>query len=237
MTPDRFREQWPAIAEIPAVADLLAECDRLEQFIQGVRSGYVVVRQIDEGDRCPECGGSGVTDYPNTGAWYSGVGGAVITEAHCDVCWGSGRKGRPWANLREWRDKMQALRAENERLRRNYEEIDNARRCCYDEHRALVHAVQSAMEEAPPHEWYARFRKALAEHGGGGEGWASTIDTLRAENEQLRQAITWLARTGGWQQWFYVDIPPDIAALFETLGLGLPLNYVKHGKRERAEES
>lgn len=65
----------------------------LEHFLQarGVR-----------GNACERCRGLGCYWYGNTATWRGGVGGAAMTRDVCDVCWGSGDKGRPFTNLREW---------------------------------------------------------------------------------------------------------------------------------------
>ena len=49
---------------------------------------------------CERCEGSGSRCYATTAVWRGGVGGASLTVAVCDACWGSGDAERPWANLR-----------------------------------------------------------------------------------------------------------------------------------------
>ena len=49
---------------------------------------------------CTKCNGSGVYMYSSTATWRGGIGGAAMTNAVCDVCWGSGDSGRPWTDLR-----------------------------------------------------------------------------------------------------------------------------------------
>lgn len=49
---------------------------------------------------CKKCGGTGRYTYPSTCTWKMGVGGNMITDDVCDVCWGSGKLNEKGANLR-----------------------------------------------------------------------------------------------------------------------------------------
>ena len=50
---------------------------------------------------CKRCGGAGRRAYASTAVWRGGMGGASITEAVCDGCWGSGDEAAPGPNLRK----------------------------------------------------------------------------------------------------------------------------------------
>ncbi len=63
---------------------------------------------IDLGNPCSDCGGSGYKLYGSTATWRSGIGGAMMTEDVCDVCWGSGDTDKPWPSRRrlEWLESL-----------------------------------------------------------------------------------------------------------------------------------
>ena len=50
---------------------------------------------------CPRCDGMGRRAYGSTATWRHGVGGQQVTEDVCDLCWGSARRDRTYANLRK----------------------------------------------------------------------------------------------------------------------------------------
>lgn len=59
------------------------------------------------GDKpCKKCNGSGLCTYSSTSTWHGGIGGQALTSAVCDLCWGSGKENKPWANLRELESKI-----------------------------------------------------------------------------------------------------------------------------------
>jgi rubredoxin len=64
---------------------------------------FLVWRDIDPDDACPECGGTGKKTYGSTATWVGGVGGQTMTSGHCDGCWGSGSRRSPWLDLRALR--------------------------------------------------------------------------------------------------------------------------------------
>lgn len=55
---------------------------------------------IQPDDFCERCFGSGYFTYASTAAWSGGIGGAAMTLAVCDRCWGSGDRHRPWPSHR-----------------------------------------------------------------------------------------------------------------------------------------
>lgn len=57
---------------------------------------------IEEGDFCPECNGSGYKTYGSTATWRGGIGGQAMTTSVCDQCWGSGSKSNPWPSWRKY---------------------------------------------------------------------------------------------------------------------------------------
>jgi hypothetical protein len=57
-----------------------------------------------DGHACAQCGGSGRRRYGNGSTWRGGMGVASMTEDICNGCWGSGRKGEPWTDLRKLQD-------------------------------------------------------------------------------------------------------------------------------------
>lgn len=56
---------------------------------------------------CPKCNGSGVRIYSSTATWQGGMGGAAMTRAVCDECWGSGDQDRHGVDLRAQQDKWE----------------------------------------------------------------------------------------------------------------------------------
>lgn len=71
-------------------------------------------------------------------------------------------------------------------LRAELAAVNKARLACYDVHRRLHRAV--AEHCAAGHDRGAILAVVLAETAGG-EGWASEVDRLRAENEELGAAV------------------------------------------------
>jgi hypothetical protein len=53
---------------------------------------------------CPTCSGLGGKWYGSTATWRGGIGGAAMTWAVCDECWGSGDQEHAWEDLRKQRD-------------------------------------------------------------------------------------------------------------------------------------
>lgn len=53
-------------------------------------------------DACGECGGSGYKLYGDTSTWRGGVGGQMMTNDVCDICWGSGDARKPWPSHRRF---------------------------------------------------------------------------------------------------------------------------------------
>jgi len=51
---------------------------------------------VDENRCCTGCGGSGYQMYGSTATWRGGVGGQMLTNDVCDMCWGSGDAEKPW---------------------------------------------------------------------------------------------------------------------------------------------
>ena len=49
---------------------------------------------------CPRCDGWGRRCYASTATWRGGVGGAMMTNDVCNVCWGTGDVNHRGANLR-----------------------------------------------------------------------------------------------------------------------------------------
>lgn len=65
-------------------------------------------RGIELDDACTKCSGSGKRSYGSTATWRGGMGGCMITSDVCDVCWGSGDRYHPGANLRQLRSEESA---------------------------------------------------------------------------------------------------------------------------------
>jgi hypothetical protein len=59
---------------------------------------------------CTSCGGRGRKVYANTGTWRGGIAGQSMTEAVCDMCWGSGDHTHPGVNLRKMEIQFQGLK-------------------------------------------------------------------------------------------------------------------------------
>lgn len=59
---------------------------------------------IEEGDFCPECNGSGYKLYGSTATWRGGIGGQAMTTSVCDKCWGSGSKSKTWPSWRKYEE-------------------------------------------------------------------------------------------------------------------------------------
>jgi hypothetical protein len=59
-------------------------------------------RNIEPGydEPCKDCNGSGVKSYGSTATWHGGIGGQMFTSDVCDKCWGSGKDGKPWTDLK-----------------------------------------------------------------------------------------------------------------------------------------
>jgi hypothetical protein len=58
-------------------------------------------RDIPEDQACKRCGGRGSIAYGNTATWRFVIGGSMITNDVCNLCWGSGNERRPWTDLRK----------------------------------------------------------------------------------------------------------------------------------------
>lgn len=63
------------------------------------------------GNPCVKCNGLGSRTYGSTATWRGGIGGAAMTTAVCDKCWGSG-SDRPWYSHREFEDLKKELEVE-----------------------------------------------------------------------------------------------------------------------------
>jgi hypothetical protein len=64
-------------------------------------------RDIEDGDACAPCSGSGYVTYATTATWRGGIGGARPTRAVCNHCWGSGSRSQRWPS---WRTTEAAMR-------------------------------------------------------------------------------------------------------------------------------
>jgi hypothetical protein len=80
----------------PEVNALRAENERLKSF-----EAFLEWREIEPGDACKGCQGSGRMVYSNTSTWHHGMGGQTITSDVCERCWGSGSSSHPWPSWRE----------------------------------------------------------------------------------------------------------------------------------------
>jgi hypothetical protein len=65
------------------------------------------IRGVEE--PCKSCDGIGSKLYASTAVWRYGIGGAAMTRAVCDKCWGSGDHNKPWADLRKLEAKISQL--------------------------------------------------------------------------------------------------------------------------------
>lgn len=52
------------------------------------------------GVACPGCDGYGTKTYAGTTGWRGGIGGSMLTDSVCDLCWGTGRVDRKGPDLR-----------------------------------------------------------------------------------------------------------------------------------------
>lgn len=59
---------------------------------------------IEQGDFCTECNGSGYKLYGSTATWRGGIGGQAMTTSVCDKCWGSGSTSKPWPSWRKYEE-------------------------------------------------------------------------------------------------------------------------------------
>ncbi len=57
---------------------------------------------LEPGDICKECNGSGYKTYGSTATWRGGIGGQAMTNDVCDYCWGSGSNSKPWPSWRKY---------------------------------------------------------------------------------------------------------------------------------------
>jgi len=55
--------------------------------------------------------------------------------------------------------------------------------------------------------------------------WGSERDRLLAENQALREALTWALEEGGWRLWYYAAKP--VPAIIETGSIGDPARIKK----------
>jgi DnaJ-class molecular chaperone len=78
-------------ATYQALRDVRAENERLKSF-----EAFLEWREIEPGDACKGCQGSGRMVYSNTSTWHHGIGGQAITSDVCEKCWGSGSSSRRW---------------------------------------------------------------------------------------------------------------------------------------------
>lgn len=63
---------------------------------------------------CPECGGTGVKNYPNTATYHRNISlaGQAFTADVCDECWGSGDAHNKWPShieFEEMRFRLESL--------------------------------------------------------------------------------------------------------------------------------
>ena len=166
-----------------AVERLTAERDSLREQVARVeaeraayrdsmRERFLDWRHIDYDDACPKCDGSGRRSYASTATWRGGIGGQAITADVCDVCWGSGSRRQPGADLRAGA----ALLARLEKLRVVCESFASTAEAAVAHHRApkggqqvpfhgdFANVMPSVVARL---EWWARaFRAVLAEGGG-----------------------------------------------------------------------
>lgn len=86
------------------------ELCRLKVQYKALREEYFLVSassrfyDIEEGDFCTECNGSGYKLYGSTATWRGGIGGQAMTTSVCDKCWGSGSKSKPWPSWRKYEE-------------------------------------------------------------------------------------------------------------------------------------
>ncbi len=92
------------------IQSMAREILQLRQKHKALREEYFLVsassrfHEIEQGDFCPECNGSGYKLYGSTATWRGGVGGQAMTTSVCDKCWGSGSKSTPWPSWRKYEE-------------------------------------------------------------------------------------------------------------------------------------
>jgi hypothetical protein len=83
------------------IQSMARELLRLRKYIDEV-SPSSRIHNVEEGDMCRECGGSGYKLYGSTATWRGGIGGQAMTDGVCDYCWGSGSNSKPWPSWRKY---------------------------------------------------------------------------------------------------------------------------------------
>lgn len=97
-----------------SIANLRAEVAVLREQRDHKFEQFLDWRGIEVGEQCDRCQGAGSYMYSSTATWMGGIGGQAMTVGVCDKCWGSGKKNKPWTNLRavmSMRDEIAALKA------------------------------------------------------------------------------------------------------------------------------
>lgn len=82
---------------------LLEKHERIRDAFEAVAPSSRVY-DLEEGDVCEECNGSGYKTYGSSSTWRGGIGGQTLTTSVCDKCWGSGSKSRPWPSWRKYEE-------------------------------------------------------------------------------------------------------------------------------------
>lgn len=111
-----------------ACVKLQAERDALRVEVENMNAVFME-RVLDYRcveTACKSCSGFGVKSYGNTTTWRGGIGGQAVTPGVCDKCWGSGDENEKWLSLK----RVDALRADNEKLRENAKDFDRRLEAC-----------------------------------------------------------------------------------------------------------
>lgn len=67
-------------------------------------NSFLEARGVTPKEACKKCRGLGVATYGSTSTWRGGVGGQMMCQDVCDMCWGSGNNSKPWVNLRKLKE-------------------------------------------------------------------------------------------------------------------------------------
>lgn len=111
---------------------------------------------------CATCRGGGRSIYASTATWRGGIGGCVVTEDVCDVCWGTGDARRRGEDLRALRDRQR-----DEIAQRAMDLWADAAGCRYAAMREEASAIAEGLDRLsrgrkPRPRWFATACASLA---------------------------------------------------------------------------
>lgn len=110
MTEPTFADLWVEWLDKAATRLHICENESVmhESALEIVEDLHGAVLQT-MGVACPKCSGRGNVVYGSTATWHGGMGGASMTTAVCDQCWGSGRTDHKGLDLRRVTSQIRSL--------------------------------------------------------------------------------------------------------------------------------